>query len=54
MKLPDGVTVHVGGRKYKGEIPDALSSKLNKSKLKKQLDAQGKTGQSKSEKTKAD
>lgn len=27
MKLPDGVTVHVGGRKYRGEMPDELVPK---------------------------
>lgn len=24
MKLGDGVTVYIGGRKYRGEIPDDL------------------------------
>ncbi len=25
MKLTDGVTVHIGGRKFRGEIPDELA-----------------------------
>lgn len=25
MKLPDGVTVHIGGRKFRGEVPDELA-----------------------------
>ena len=33
MKLPNGMTVHVGGRKYKGEIPDNLAPKGLKKKL---------------------
>lgn len=27
MKLADGVTIHVGGRKYKGELPDNMLPK---------------------------
>ena len=27
MKLADGVTIHIGGRKYKGELPDNLLPK---------------------------
>ena len=27
MKLADGVTIHIGGRKYKGEMPDNLLPK---------------------------
>lgn len=27
MKLADGVTIHTGGRKYKGEIPDNMLPK---------------------------
>ena len=41
MKLPDGVTIHSGGRVYKGEIPDScVPKKLNKAKLNKKLKAQ--------------
>lgn len=41
MKLPDGVTLHTGGRKYKGEIPDnCVPKKLNKAKLNKRLKEQ--------------
>ena len=27
MKLADGVTIHIGGRKYKSELPDNLLPK---------------------------
>ena len=27
MKLADGVTIYIGGRKYKGELPDNLLPK---------------------------
>lgn len=27
MKLADGVTIHIGGRNYKGEMPDNLLPK---------------------------
>ena len=41
MKLPDGVTIHAGGRVYKGEIPDdKVPAKLNKAKINKRLKAQ--------------
>lgn len=41
MKLPDGVTVHAGGRVYKGEIPDdKVPAKLNKTKLNKRVKEQ--------------
>ena len=33
MKLPDGVTIHTGGRKYKGEIPETVIPKAVKKKL---------------------
>ena len=33
MKLPEGVTVHAGGRVYKGEIPDDRMPKGLKKKL---------------------
>lgn len=29
MKPPEGMTVYVGKKAYKGEIPDALAKKLN-------------------------
>jgi hypothetical protein len=33
MKLADGVTVHTGGRVYKGEIPDdKIPEDFNKTK----------------------
>ena len=33
MKLPDGMTVHVGGRVYEGEMPDDKAPKGLKKKL---------------------
>ena len=33
MKLPEGVTVHAGGRVYRGEIPDDRLPKGLKKKL---------------------
>jgi hypothetical protein len=42
MKLPDGVTVYVGGKRYKGECPDGVvpeKKKTETSKPKKAKDA---------------
>ena len=47
MKLPDGMTVHVGGRVYTGEMPDDKAPKG----LKKKLESKGKPAAGK---TKAD
>jgi len=41
MKLADGVTIHIGGRKYKGEMPDNLLPKDPVAK-KKMVDKQAK------------
>ena len=41
MKLADGVTIHIGGRKYKGELPDNLLPKDPVAK-KKMVDKQAK------------
>lgn len=41
MKLADGVTVHIGGRKFKGEMPDNMLPKDPDAK-KKMVDKQAK------------
>lgn len=47
MKLPDGVTIHAGGRVYEGEIPDNMVPKgINKAKITKKLKAQEEAGKS--------
>jgi len=56
MKLPDGVVIHVGGRRYKGQLPDnKITAKLNKGKLQKKLKAQEEVAKkaAKSEESKA-
>ena len=54
MKLPEGMTVHTGGRVYKGEIPDnRVPAKLPKTKINKLIKAQDeakKKAESKAEK----
>ena len=43
MKLPDGMTIHTGGRVYRGEIPEnRIPAKLPKTKINKLLKAQEK------------
>jgi len=47
MKLESGVTVHIGGKKYQGEIPDTLAGvaglKKEKAEIKKTAKSESKT-----------